>query len=172
MFELKKLSINDGIDVYNMYQDIPKEENGLFNGANGLTLEEFKNYLIKKDNEANQVGLVDGWKVPSTTYILYVDGVPVGYASLRHFLTDALRVQGGHIGYGIAKSYRGKGYGKEILKRMLSEAKKIGIDEALITTYPDNLASQKVILANGGREVDRNDHHVYFLVKTKELMEG
>ena len=168
MFELKRLSISDGIDVYKMYQDIPKDENGLINRANGLTFDEFKEFLAKKEKEANQVGLVDGWRVPCTTFILYVDGVPVGYASLRHFLTEALRVEGGHIGYGISPKYRNKGYGKEMLRLMLKEANKIGIEEALITTYPNNFASQKVILANGGVETDRNEHHVYFWVKTNK----
>lgn len=167
MFELKKLSINDGKDVYEMFQDIPKEENGLINKANGLTFDEFKkDYLSRKDKESKQKGLVDNWRVPCTTYILYVDHIPVGYASLRHFLTDALKVEGGHIGYGISPKYRNKGYGKEMLKRMLVEAKKIGIDEALITTYLDNIASQKVILVNGGIEINKTEHHKYFLVKT------
>ena len=138
MIELKRLSINDGQDVYEMLQAIPKEENGLINSANGLTYDEFKNWLIKKHNDSLQEGLVDGWKVPQTTYFLYVDGVPVGLGNLRHFLTDALRLQGGHIGYAIAPDYRGKGYGKAILKLLLQEANKMGIDKALVTTYLDN----------------------------------
>lgn len=42
MIELKKLSINDGRDIYNLLQEIPKEENGLINKANGLSFEEFQ----------------------------------------------------------------------------------------------------------------------------------
>ena len=55
-----------------------------------------------------------------------------------------------------------------MLRLMLKEANKIGIEEALITTYPNNYASQKVILANGGVETDRNEHHVYFWAKTNK----
>ena len=77
MIELKKLSINDGKDIYNLLQEMPKEENGLINKANGLSFEEFQAWLKAKQIESEQEGLVDGWKVPSTTFWLYVDGVPV-----------------------------------------------------------------------------------------------
>ena len=79
MPELRKLSVNDGMDVYQMLQDIPLDENGLQNKVNGMTFEEYKDWLIKKQQESEMDGIVDGWKVPSTTYWLYADGVPVGF---------------------------------------------------------------------------------------------
>ena len=164
MIELKRLSIDDGLDVYNMLQEIPLDENGYHNSANGLTYEEYKEWLKKKEDDANQVGIVNGWRVPQTTYFLYVEGVPVGEGSIRHFLTDALREVGGHIGYSISPHYRKKGYGKEILKRLIVEARKIGIKDILITTNLENYASQKVILANGGKETDRSDEHIHFWI--------
>lgn len=133
-----------------MLQEIPKEENGLINEANGLSFEEYKEWLKVKYVESGQTGLVDGWKVPSTTYWLYVDENPVGFGSIRHFLTDALREAGGNIGYGIALKHRGKGYGKEILGHLLKEASQLGIDSALVTIHLDNVASKAAALANGG----------------------
>ena len=164
MIELKQLTINDGIDIYNFLQDIPVEENGYHNNVNGLTYEEFKEWLVKRDNYAKQSGLLDGWRVPETTFYLYVDNIPVGIGSIRHFLTDALREVGGHIGYSISPKYRCIGYGKEILKRLIIEARKIGIKDILITTNLDNYASQKVIIANGGKEADRSSEHVHFWI--------
>ena len=164
MIELKQLTIHDGIDIYNLLQDIPIEENGYHNNVNGLTYEEFKDWLVKRDNYAKQSGLLDGWRVPETTFYLYVNNIPVGIGSIRHFLTDALREVGGHIGYSISPKYRCIGYGKEILKRLIIEAKKIGIKDILITTNLDNYASQKVIIANGGKEVDRSSEHVHFWI--------
>ena len=102
-----------------------------------MSFEEYKQWLINKQIESEQKGLVDGWKVPSTTYWLYVDNVPVGFGSIREFLTDALRVAGGNIGYGIAKPYRGKGYGKELLKLLLEKANESGIDKVLITIHKE-----------------------------------
>lgn len=150
MIELKKLSINDGKDIYNLLQEMPKEENGLINKANGLSFEEFQEWLKAKQIESEQEGLVDGWKVPSTTFWLYVDGVPVGFGNLRHFLTEALSKAGGNIGYGIAPQFRGKGYGNILLKLLLQEARKIGLEKVLVTIHLDNIPSQKVALANGG----------------------
>ena len=164
MIELRKLSINDGVDVYNLLQDIPLDENGYRNSANGLTYDEYKEWLIKHDNNANQVGLLDGWRVSQTTFFLYVNGIPVGIGSVRHFLTDALREVGGHIGYCISPKYRHKGYGKEILKRLIVEARKLGIKDILVTTNLDNYASQKVVLANGGIEKDRSKEHIHFWI--------
>ena len=164
MIELKKLSINDGLDVYNMLQDIPLDENGYHNSANGIAYEEYKEWLVKKEKDANQIGIIDGWRVPQTTFVLYVEGVPVGYGSIRHFLTDALREVGGHIGYCISPLYRKKGYGKELLKRLIIEARAMGIKDILVTTNLDNYASQKVIIANGGKEIDRSTEHIHFWI--------
>ena len=38
MLELKRLSIDDGLDIYTMLQEIPAEENGLINKANFLAI--------------------------------------------------------------------------------------------------------------------------------------
>ena len=168
MVELRKLSPDDGNDIYELLQLIPKDENGLINKANGLSFEEYKQWLINKQIESEQKGLVDGWKVPSTTYWLYVDNVPVGFGSIREFLTDALRVAGGNIGYGIAKPYRGKGYGKELLRLLLNEAKEMGIDKVLVTILLDNIASQAVAIANGGVVTERTDERVFIWIDTKK----
>lgn len=169
MLELKKLSVDDGFDVYKMLQEIPSEENGLLNKANGLTFDEYKEWLIAKQRDAEQKGIVDGWKVPSTTFWLYVDGVPVGFGSVRHFLTEALSQVGGHIGYGIAPQFRGNGYGNEILRLLLKKADEIGLEKVLVTVDLDNIASQAVALANGGVITGRTDESVLIWIDTKNI---
>ena len=166
MIELRRLSVEDGMDVYIMLQEIPKEENGLVNKGNGLSFEEYKEWLKQKYVESEQIGLVDGWKVPSTTFWLYVDGKPVGFGSVRHFLTDALREAGGNIGYGIAPKYRGKGYGKELLRLLLEQANQIGIDKALVTINLNNIASKSVALANGGVIAGQTDKRMFVWINT------
>ena len=167
MTELRKLSVNDGRDVYEMLQAIPTDENGLINNANGLTYEEYREWLAKKQKESQREGVEDGWKVPSTMYWLYADGVPVGFGKLRHCLTDALKREGGHIGYCIAPQYRGKGYGNEILRLLLKEARAMGIDRALVTVRLGNLASQAVALANGGVVAEKTDERVLIWIDTQ-----
>lgn len=160
--ELRVISQADGLDVYDMLQSLPKDENGFMNGTGGKTYEEYKEWIKAKVAESLQEGIVDGYKVPQTTYWLYVDGKPVGMGKLRRFLTDALKVAGGHIGYAIAPQYRGKGYGKLILKLLLEEAKRIGLEEVLLTIHTDNAASLSVAKANGG-QVEKEENGRYYV---------
>lgn len=162
-FELRKLTVNDGSDVYDMLQAIPVDENGFINGVNGMSLDEFRTWLVHQAENAEKTQIEDGWKVPQSTYWLYADDRPVGIGKIRHFLTDRLREEGGHIGYAIAPDARGRGYGKVLLRELLKEARRLGIDRALITVYNDNVASIRVALANGGRieKVSETSHYIW-----------
>ena len=159
--ELRKLSPDDGIDVYNMLQEMPSE-NGFGNSIYGLSYDEYKQSLIKRDNISKGIGLED-WMVPQNIYWLYIYGRPVGQGNLRHRLTDSLRIEGGHCGYGIAPSQRGKGYGKLLLSLMKDEARALGIDRMLITVYNDNPASIRVAVSNGGviENVTDKRHYIW-----------
>jgi len=56
----------------------------------------------------------------------------------------------GHIGYAVVPWKRRLGYAKSALRLILPEAKAVGLPYVEITTDPDNVASQRVIEANGG----------------------
>lgn len=150
MIELRELSINDEKDIYNMLQDIEKEENGFHNEAKGLKYSEFNKYLKTNKRMAEGKDLPEGY-VPQTLYWLFVEGKPVGMAKLRHYLNESLREKGGHAAYAIRKSKRRQGYGKIILKKLIKKAKQKNINELLLTCDDDNLASRRVIEANGGK---------------------
>jgi len=77
-----------------------------------------------------------------------------GELRLRHYLNPALEQEGGHIGYTIRPSSRGRGMGKELLRLGLLEARAMGIGCVLVTCDDDNPASIGVIEANGGREFE------------------
>ena len=97
MVYLQKAALTDGRDVYEMLQRIPPE-NGFLNSCYQMDWAEFPSWLAKRVNMAQGIGLED-WQVPSTTYWLMDDGIPVAFGSLRHRLTDALREAG--IAYAI-----------------------------------------------------------------------
>jgi predicted acetyltransferase len=61
----------------------------------------------------------------------------------------------GHIGFAIVPWRRRQGLATRGLALMLEEARRRGLAHVEITTTPDNLASQGVIIANGGRLVER-----------------
>jgi predicted acetyltransferase len=61
----------------------------------------------------------------------------------------------GHIGYGVVPWKEGRGYAKRALELVLPEARAEGLVYVELTTDPDNLASQRVIEANGGKLIER-----------------
>jgi predicted acetyltransferase len=61
----------------------------------------------------------------------------------------------GHIGYAVVPWKRGRGYATRALCLMLDEARAEGLEYVELTTDPDNPASQRVILANGGCLIER-----------------
>lgn len=164
MVELRRLSVNDGRDIYDMLQEIPESENNYGNPVNGMTYDKYKEFLIERDKESRTEGIIDGWMVPSTKYWLYVDGEPVGVGDIRHFLTDALKNAGGNIGYAIRPGRRGMGYGKKLLELLLDEAKSMRLENVLITALPSNKASIGVALANGGIIIKETDERVKIMV--------
>lgn len=160
-YELRKLAINDDMDIYDMLQEIPKDENGFINSTNGRTFDEYKQWLIRSDAASKAEGL-DDWKVPTNIYWLYADGHPVGLGKLRHFLTDRLREEGGHAGYAIRPSERNKGYGTVLLKLMIEEANKMNIDKILLTIRNNNANSIKVAL-NNNRIIERLNKERHYI---------
>ena len=94
---------------------------------------------------------VDG-KVPDTTlFCLDLDkNIFVGAVNIRHYLTEEMLVNAGHIGDGIRPSERRKGYATAMIGLALEEAKKLGIHRVLMCCDKENIASAKSIINNGG----------------------
>lgn len=78
------------------------------------------------------------------------DGRLVGMLQVRHYFNEYLEKYAGHIGYSVRPSERRKGYAKEMLRLALPYCREIGLDRVLIACEPDNPASRRTILANGG----------------------
>src|SRR5690606_1162588 len=74
----------------------------------------------------------------------------VGRVSIRHKLNDFLKQYGGHVGYGVVRSERRKGYATEILRQSLSVCSVLGLNRIMISCDVDNEGSKRVIEKNGG----------------------
>ena len=90
--------------------------------------------------------------VPATQYIFVreSDDKIVGMLQIRHYFNDYLEKYGGHIGYSVAPSERGRGYAAQMLRMSLPRCSELGIKKILITCDEDNEASRRTILKNGG----------------------
>lgn len=77
------------------------------------------------------------WWVQGRTYL--------GRVNVRHRLTPELLRYGGHVGYWIRPSARGRGHGRAAFRAALPVAARLGIDPALVTCNRDNVASRRII---------------------------
>lgn len=113
-----------GFSYEKFLEEIPLREQGLLNPEK--LVPELIRILVDEDNQ------------------IY------GVLSFRLRLNDHLLAYDGHIGYGIAPSKRGKGYGKLILKLALEIAKERGFEKVLVTCNEENKRSEAVIISQGG----------------------
>jgi predicted acetyltransferase len=123
-------------------------------GKIAANAEVFLASLVDKEAIGAPITLPDGMTVPRLPgYRRWLwDGEFCGSIGLRwQHGTEALPPHClGHIGYAVVPWKRGRGYAKLALREMLHEARGEGLRYVELTTDPDNLASQRVIEANGG----------------------
>jgi predicted acetyltransferase len=110
--------------------------------------------LVDREAKGGPIVLKDGSAVPRLPgYHLWMwDGEFCGDINARWQPgTEALPPTClGHIGYSVVPWKRRRGYATAALREILSVFAAEGLRYAEITTDPDNIASQRVIEANGG----------------------
>lgn len=108
---------------------------------------EFNAYMEALEVREESKGLV-----PDSTFFCIDEDrdLFVGAVNIRHYLNEALLLNGGHIGDGVRPSERRKGIATEMIRLALEECKKIGIDNVLMVCDKDNIGSAKSIQRNGG----------------------
>jgi predicted acetyltransferase len=115
-----------------------------------LAQRDFDLFLQRLENEARGIDLM-AWQVPQSTFWTVKDSSEiVGTIRIRHRLTQQLAHHGGHIGYDIRPSARHQGYGTRQLALALPRAADLGLKRVLLTCNVDNIASARIIEANGG----------------------
>lgn len=123
-------------------------------GLNFRQDEPFADFVARHRLMARGLELAEGL-VPATFLVAIADDEIVGRVSIRHELNDFLRNEGGHIGYGVLRPFRRRGYATQMLTQSLTIARSLGVDQVLVTCDDDNVGSATVIERCGGRFIDR-----------------
>lgn len=166
MLELRKMNEKDIHAQWEYVTALPADENGLTNGYEGVSFEKYRDVVLPElMMHEHPIGMPD-WFVPETYYYLWDDNKLVGEFRIRHYLTEALRLGAGHIGYSIKKAFRGKGYGTKGLALTLALAREIVPEEEIhLRVLKSNTASFKVICNNGAYIAGEDETHYLMRIK-------
>ncbi len=148
-FEIPGISRKeDAIDYIREFLEYGSE----INGAGGLHryLDDYEGWLEKLNLDYTMVPGEE--RVPARTYFLVreSDSRIVGMINIRLALNERLSHYGGHIGYSIRPTERGKGYNNINLYLGLKVCRKYGIERIFMDADLENPASWKTMEAFGG----------------------
>ncbi|MDU4411480.1 MAG: GNAT family N-acetyltransferase [Streptococcus sp.] len=161
---LRRPSQTDKETILEMIAEFEREKSshdGGFWNPDNFVYEEWLEENLQAEAGLN---IPENW-VPAIQLVSFDEaGHSLGFLNLRLRLNDYLLEKGGHIGYSIRPSERGKGYAKESLRQGLQIAKEKNIHRVLVTCSIKNPASRVVILANGGQLEDiRHETERYWI---------
>ena len=117
---------------------------GISNFKN-ITEENYNEFLqgLEKNKHIDEIN--SNWANQTTYVLIDENGHIYGAGNIRHELKGKLIEIGGHIGYAIRPSERGKGFGTKQLILLLEKTAKMGIEQALLTCRENNIGSAKTI---------------------------
>lgn len=119
---------------------------------------EFAAYVAAELRRAEGEGRTVLWYVEGDAYL--------GRLSIRHRPGARELRRGGHIGYNVRPSARGRGHATAILRAALPVAHALGIDPALLTCDAGNAASRRVIERCGGVLAEQDGEVLRYWVRT------
>jgi len=162
MLRLVEANTADLEEEWRFVREMLPDENGLTNEWYQVSLERFEAEALPRMIDWSEGRNLPPGIVPETFLFLWDGDRIVGHFRIRHHLCESLRTGAGHIGYGIAKPYRGRGYATEGLRLTLEKAREIVPEkEFYLRVNRDNPASLRVMLKNGGRIVSEDDEKIY-----------
>ena len=131
--QLRRPELSDKAAVIDMMKEFEASQSAHDGGFWSVDNFVYEDWIER--NQLSEMGIdVPSTFVPAIQFVSFDDnGRALGFLHLRLRLNE-----------------RHKGLAKEQLHLGLLEAKKKNIKQALVTCHTDNIASRKVILANGG----------------------
>jgi predicted acetyltransferase len=158
-YYLKRINESMGSPEYEMFQEIPENENDSKNLAFGINFEDFKKFLKSQFDRKN--AKLNYKQTPTLCYIFYKNELPIGEICVRTKLNQHWREHSGNVFYTIRPTQRGKGYGKIMLKLALEKCKKLGMKSALLQCNIKNILS-KIVIESCDGELTKNDGYSFF----------
>ncbi|WP_327633567.1 GNAT family N-acetyltransferase [Kribbella sp. NBC_00482] len=137
--------------------DTHQDGAGVWESTDLSTADGFATWIHRLQEQSDDSRPVAPDRVHASYWWIVEDGVYLGAISLRHALNEKLLEGGGHIGYGVRPSARGRGLATWALGAVLDQARVRGMDRVLITCDDDNVASARTIERNGGVLEDVRD---------------
>ena len=137
-------------------------------------VDDYEGWLLKL--EKDYTNPVTEETVPARTYFLVrnTDNKIIGMNNIRLALNKKLEEHGGHIGYSIRPTERGKGYNNLNLYLALKICDKYGIETAMLSADIDNPASWKTMEQLGGVRIkefyEDNDLLVVYTIDVKNAL--
>lgn len=154
--ELRRPTVADKETILDMLAEFEAAGSAMDGGFISKDVD-FEDWILRNQDYEAGINLLEGF-VPSIQYVSFdPTGRALGFLSLRLRLNDFLLNKGGHIGYSIRPTERGKGYAKEQLRLGLQEATSKNISKVLVTCSTDNEASRRTIVACGGSLEDTRE---------------
>lgn len=166
MLYLKEANLEDAEKEYYFIAELPENENGFTNCYFKVEKDVFYQKVLPQIIDFSKgIGLPEGY-VPETSFFLWDEDQIVGLFRVRHELNDFLKKGAGHIGYGISKKYRRKGYATEGLKLAVEKARDmIKEDEIYMSAHKNNIASLRVQQKNGAYIYHEDEEKYYTRIK-------
>ena len=163
---------NDAIDFIKEFFKYDSDIHG--SGSLRRYVDDYEGWLLKL--EKDYANPVSEEIVPARTYFLVrnTDNKIIGMNNIRLALNKKLEEHGGHIGYSIRPTERGKGYNNLNLYLALKICDKYGIETAMLSADIDNPASWKTMEQLGGVRIkefyEDNDLLVVYIIDVKNAL--
>ncbi len=150
-------------DYLEMIKEFADANEKIIPGAANLNEGETFEDLVQRIKRDRETGNPKHEHAISILYFLIDDkGRLVGAVHIRPVLNEALRYNGGNIGYGIRPSERRKWYATIGLKLALEKCKELGLDKVMLTCNKENIWSSKAMKNNGWIQDSEYRHEGHF----------
>ncbi len=133
--------------------DADSSFDGCFSMKRMPDIQEYVDYCIGWANPRRKADTHGAWG-NVLLVIRKSDMKMVGCMQVHNVLTERMKKYTGHVGYSVRPSERRKGYAKKMLSKALDFLSSFGFEEAYVSCLPENIASKKTILFNGGEYVE------------------